>query len=155
VRRTVALPGASQPFGIAPFGIAMSPQGDAAFVALEASGQLLKFDTTSHAQTGALAIGAHPRHVPVIADGATVFVSRFVTPPLPGEGTASVTPTAATGGEVLQVDAATLGLVRTVVLQHSDKPDFETQGRGVPNYLGAATISPDGTQAWVPSKQDK
>ena len=28
------------------------------------------------------------------------------------------------------------------------------QGRGVPNYLGAAVISPDGTQAWVPSKQD-
>ena len=24
----------------------------------------------------------------------------------------------------------------------------------VPNYLGAAAISPDATQAWVPSKQD-
>ena len=40
------------------------------------------------------------------------------------------------------------------MLAHSDKPDFETQGRGVPNYLGAAVLSPDGMQAWVPSKQD-
>ena len=40
------------------------------------------------------------------------------------------------------------------MLAHSDKPDVENQGRGMPNYLGAAAISPDGTQAWVPSKQD-
>ncbi|TMD03057.1 MAG: hypothetical protein E6J01_17125 [Chloroflexi bacterium] len=44
--------------------------------------------------------------------------------------------------------------MRTIVLQHSDRPDLENQGRGIPNYLGAATISPDGSQAWVPSKQD-
>ena len=43
---------------------------------------------------------------------------------------------------------------RTITLAHSDAPDFENQGRGIPNYLGAAVISPDGTQAWVPSKQD-
>ena len=42
----------------------------------------------------------------------------------------------------------------TTVLQHSDKPDLETQGSGIPNYLGAPVISPDGTAAWVPSKQD-
>ena len=40
------------------------------------------------------------------------------------------------------------------MLAHSDLQDFENQGRGIPNYLGAAAISPDGTQAWVPSKQD-
>ena len=39
-------------------------------------------------------------------------------------------------------------------LRHSDKPDAENQGSGVPNYLGALAISPDGTSAWVPSKQD-
>ena len=32
----------------------------------------------------------------------------------------------------------------TIVLRHSDKPDAENQGRGVPNYLGAVAISPDG-----------
>ena len=52
------------------------------------------------------------------------------------------------------VGAASLAVNKTIVLSHSAKADFENQGSGVPNYLGAATISPDGTQAWVPSKQD-
>ena len=47
-----------------------------------------------------------------------------------------------------------MSVLSTIVLRHSDKPDFENQGRGVPNYLGAVAISPDGRSAWVPSKQD-
>jgi YVTN family beta-propeller protein len=149
VSRTIALPRGSQPFGMA-----MAPGANVAYVALEATGQLLRFDTATFAQTGAVGVGANPRHVSVAADGASVYVSRFITPPLPGEGTATVAPTAATGGELVVVNAATLGVARTIVLAHSDKQDFENQGRGIPNYLGAAVISPDGTQAWVPSKQD-
>src|SRR5205814_907641 len=52
------------------------------------------------------------------------------------------------------VDASGMTLLRTIVLRHSDKPDAENQGGGVPNYLGAVAISPDGTSAIVPSKQD-
>jgi hypothetical protein len=81
-------------------------------------------------------------------------VTRFITPPLPGEGTANVGTGAGVGGEVKVVNAASMSLARTVVLRTSDRPDAENQGRGVPNYLGAAAISPDGTQAFVPSKQD-
>ena len=149
ITRTIALP-----YGSMPFGIAMSPASGHAFVALEATGQLLKFDTASYAQAGSANVGANARHVSVTANGANVYVSRFITPPLPGEATATVAPTLSTGGEVLVVDAAAMNVVDTVVLRHSDKPDFEDQGRGIPNYLGAAAISPDGTQAWVPSKQD-
>ncbi len=149
VTRTITLARGSQPFGIV-----MSPVANVAYVTLEAGGQILKFDTTSYAQTGSAAIGLNARHLSISGDGARLYVSRFVTPPLPGEGTATVTPTASTGGEVLQLDATSLGLVRTIVLQHSDKDDGETQGRGIPNYLGAAVISPDGSQAYVPSKQD-
>ena len=133
----------------------MSPVANVAYVTLEAGGQILKFDTTSYAQTGSAAIGLNARHLSISGDGARLYVSRYVTPPhCPGEGTATVTPTAGTGGEVLQLDATSLGLVRTIVLQHSDKVDGEAQGRGIPNYLGAAVISPDGSQAYVPSKQD-
>ena len=55
---------------------------------------------------------------------------------------------------MLAVNAASMSVRKSIVLQNSDLPDFENQGSGVPNYLGPAVISPDGTQAWVPSKQD-
>ena len=148
VSRTLAMPRGSQPFGVA-----IAPVGGYALVVLEGSGQLLKIDTTSYAQLAGATIGANARHVSISADGATAYVSRFITPPLPGEATASVN-TATGGGQVLMLNTAAMSVTRTIVLAHSDKPDFENQGRGVPNYLGAAVLSPDGTQAWVPSKQD-
>ena len=146
--RTLAMPRGSQPFGVA-----IAPVGGYALVVLEGSGQLLKYDTASYAQLAGASIGANARHVSISADGATAYVSRFVTPPLPGEATTSVN-TATGGGEVLMLNTAAMSVTRSIVLAHSDKPDFENQGRGVPNYLGAAVLSPDGTQAWVPSKQD-
>jgi YVTN family beta-propeller protein len=146
--RTIALPRGTQPFGIA-----MVPGAASALVVLEATGQLLKFSTLSYTQTGVASVGANPRHVSVSADGATAHVSRFITPPLAGEGTV-VVDTGSGGGEIVDVGIAAMTVVRTMRLAHSDKPDAENQGRGVPNYLGAAVISPDGTQAWVPSKQD-
>ena len=151
VSNTIALARASQPYGIA-----FVPDGTHAFVALSATGQLIKLDATSLAQVGAAAVGPNPRHVSIAADGS-VYVSRFVTTPLPGESTAVVQTDAGGveyGGEVVVVNAASVSVIRTIVLQHSDKPDFENQGRGVPNYLGALAISPDGTQGWAPSKQD-
>jgi len=149
VVRTLALPRGSQPFGIV-----MSPTANTAFVALEAGGTVLRFDTGTYAQTGSIAVGANVRHLSISGDGARLYASRFITPALPGESTATVSPTASTGGEVVQIATNTLGIVRTIVLQHGDKPDGENQGRGIPNYLGAAVISPDGSQAYVPSKQD-
>ncbi|MES2634807.1 MAG: galactose oxidase-like domain-containing protein [Pseudomonadota bacterium] len=148
VSRTVQLPRASQPHGIA-----MARGIGSALVTLEATGQLLKINTGTFAIAAALAVGSNPRHVSVAADGRTAYVSRFITPPLPGESTVFVNPGTA-GGEVVVVNSATMARKRTVVLAHSDVPDGETQGRGIPNYLGAAAISPDGTQAFVPSKQD-
>ena len=149
VVKTIALPRASRPFGIA-----MSPTNALAFVVLESTGQLQKFDTSSYALLGSASVGANPRQLSISADGASVYVSRFVTPALPGESTATITPTPSNGAEVVVISAGGMSFVRTIVLQHSEKPDLENQGRGIPNYLGAATISPDGTQAWVPSKQD-
>ena len=52
------------------------------------------------------------------------------------------------------VNTSAMTVQQTIVLRHSDKPDFENQGRGIPNYLGAVAIAPDGRSAWVPSKQD-
>lgn len=153
VSRTIALPRASQPYGVV-----MAPTGGYAYVSLGATGQLRKIDVATSSTIGTLAVGNHPRHLSISGDGNTVYVSRFITPPLPGESTAVVSTTVGglpVGGEVIAINAAgTMSVLKTIVLRHSDRPDFENQGRGVPNYLAAATISPDGTQAWVPSKQD-
>ena len=148
VVQTIALPRASQPFGIV-----FAPTGSAAFVALEATGRVLKLNPSTGATLATLDVGANPRHLSIDSSGTTLYVSHFITPPVPGEGSASVQASAG-GGVVLQINAANLTLVRTIRLSHSDLPDFENQGRGLPNYLGAAVISPDGSQAWVPSKQD-
>ncbi len=148
VAQTLALPFASQPYGVA-----FAPTGGVAYVALEARGQLLKLDAASGAVLGSLDVGRHVRHVAVNSDGTQVYVSRFITPPLPGESTGLVQPGDA-GGEVVVVSAGNMTVSSTLTLRHSDLPDFEIQGSGIPNYLGAVTLSPDGLTAWVPSKQD-
>jgi YVTN family beta-propeller protein len=152
VAKTVALPRGSQPFGIV-----FAPDASAAFVALEATGMVLKLHPVTGAELGRVAVGPKPRHLSISGDSSRLLVSRFVTPPLPGEATALVQ-TAQSGvdhgAEVVLVDPTTLQVAKTVVLRHSDKSDNSVQGRGVPNYLGPAVISPDGASAWLPSKQD-
>lgn len=151
VVQTVALPRASMPFGLA-----FAPNGSAAYVALEASGQLLRLNVGTGATLASVSVGENPRQVSVTAASDRVLVSRFISPALPGEGTSSVQTQVAgapRGGEVVVVNAA-MAVERTIVLQHIDRPDSTAQGRGLPNYLGAAVISPDGRSAWVPSKQD-
>ena len=152
VIRTIALPFASQPFGIA-----AAPTGGVVYVALEAAGSCSRSMPSNDTTLDSLDVGPNPRHVSVSGDGGLVYVSRFITPPLPGESTASVQTTIGgnpVGAEIAVVNGPAMTLQNTIVLRHSDKPDFENQGRGIPNYLGAVAISPDGQSAWVPSKQD-
>jgi YVTN family beta-propeller protein len=146
---TIALPHASQPYGLV-----FSPLSGDALVTLEATGRILKLDGTTGAQTGAVAVGPHPRGITIDAAGTKLYVSRFVTPPQVGEDTATVVPTPGAGGEVVLVDAASLTVLNTIILAYSTETDAENQGSGVPNYLGAVAISPDGSFAAVPSKQD-
>ena len=152
VVRTIALPPGSQPFGIA-----AAPTGGVLYVSLEGMGRLLKIDPSNDTTIGSIDVGPNPRGVSVSSSGDVVYVSRFITRPLPGESTQSVQTEIGSerfGGEVVVVDAPAMSLRGTITLAHSDKPDFEIQGRGMPNYLGAVAISPDGQSAWVPSKQD-
>lgn len=143
----------SLPRGSRPFGLAFDPAGTAAYVVLEGTGMLLKLHPGTGAQLGSVNVGLNARHVSVTADSNRILVSRFITPPLPGENTATPA-TAGRGGEVLVVNAANLTASSPVILAHSELEDTPTSARGIPNYLGAAAISPDGLSAWVPSKQD-
>ena len=143
------LPRASQPYGIV-----MDDSG--ALVALQATGQVQRVTLTGTA--GATAnVGANPRHLALDAAADTLYVSRYITDPLPGEDTAVVTVDDGTqqfGGEVLVLDAATLTTQSTIVMQHVNRIASEHEGPGVPNYLGPVVISPAGETAWLPSKQD-
>ncbi|NIA28036.1 MAG: hypothetical protein GWP02_08270 [Desulfobulbaceae bacterium] len=145
------------PHASKPYGLAFSPTANNAFVVLEASGQLLKLDSVTGAQLASVDVGPNPRHVSIKAEGTVLLVSRFVTPRQPGEFSDTVLPETGgvtAGGEVLVVRTDLMRVFRNLKLQHSNLPDAENQGRGVPNYLGAAVFSPDGTTAHVPSKQD-
>jgi YVTN family beta-propeller protein len=143
--------------GSRPFGLVFAPDGSAAYVALEAAGRVLRLDPATGVEVGSAAVGPTPRHLSISADGSKLYVSRFITPPLPGESTATVATQdggVERGGEVLVLNPGTLGAIGVIVLRHSDDMDFENSGSGVPNYLGPVVISPDGMSAWVPSKKD-
>ncbi|MEM7279325.1 MAG: galactose oxidase-like domain-containing protein, partial [Pseudomonadota bacterium] len=144
------------------FDVASQPHGlvigdTQAYVTLEATGEVLALDVQTRDELGRASVGGRPRHVSLDASGANLLVSQFVTPAVPDEGTDSPLVDDGTnqyGGQVVALDAATLGVIETIVLQHSDRQVSEHSGPGVPNYLGPAIVSPDGTSAWVPSKQD-
>ncbi|PYJ59783.1 MAG: hypothetical protein DME24_11860 [Verrucomicrobia bacterium] len=152
VSQTVNLPRGSRPYGVV-----FDPAGANAYVALEDAGRILKLNPANGATSASLDVGPHVRHLSVTADGTVILATRFVSPRLPGEETASPQTTVGGvkyGGEVLAINAGTFTVDKTVVLEHSEVPDTSNSAKGIPNYLGAAVISPDGGSAWVPSKQD-
>jgi Uncharacterized conserved protein len=137
-----ALPYASQPYGLA-----FAPDGSAAYVALQALGRVVKLDRATRQIVASLDLPSDPdgirpqvRGVGVTADSAMVLVTRFISPD--------------EGGQVYEIDAATMTLRRTMALAPSDEPDTPTSARGIPNYLLSIGIAPDGKRAWLPSKQD-
>jgi DNA-binding beta-propeller fold protein YncE len=142
-----ALPAASQPFGV------VAGEAGSVWVALAAAGEVRRVDAEGRT-VARVAVGPDPRHLALTPDGARLLVSRFVTGSLPGESTAAVRTDAGAGAEVIVVSTDPARVERTVVLGHGDRVDTAESGRGIPNYLGAAAVSPDGRVAWVPSKQD-
>ena len=152
VIKTIKLPYASQPYGIV-----FSKKSKMAYVVLEASGVLAKIDSNKHTIVSTLKLGANPRHISINAAESLLYISRYITPAVPDEAT--IAPKTEVngvyyGGEVLVVDTHSFTLKDKIILKHSNRVDSEKSARGIPNYLGAVAISPDGHSAWVPSKQD-
>ena len=129
-----------------PFGIAMAPDGQRAYVTLEQTGQLLVLDVAARAIVATVDLAPDAvvppkvRGIAVTPDGGKVLVTRFISP--------------AERAEVYVVDTAKLAVERRIDLALDPTPDAADGGRGVPNYLTWVTISPDGSQAWLPSKKD-
>jgi hypothetical protein len=129
------------PYASQPVGLAMSPTGDAAYVSLLALGKLLKLNPTTGAIIAEADVGPAPRGIAVAHDGAEVYVTRFISNNA--------------AGEVVKVDAATMQVRGRILLKlDNETPYSSTEGRGLPNHLFSVGLSPDGGQAWVPSKKD-
>lgn len=127
------------PRGSKPYGVAFSPDGSAAYVTLEGTGQLVAFDPIGRTVTGTLHVTDTPRGIAISGDSSRVLVTRFLSPD--------------SGGEVIEVSASPFEIARTFVLGRDPGPDTETSGRGLPNYLSSLVIAPDGRSAWVPSEK--
>ena len=149
VVQTLALPRASQPYGIV-----FDPAGSAAYVACAASGALLKLDPVDRRDA---------RHREHRSECASSVDERRRTIDL-----RLALHHSAVAGRGHRTRANRRGrwrgrsaLGEPVRRRAHDQARAQrpagfrkSQGRGIPNYLGPAAISPDGTQAWVPSKQD-
>ena len=132
---SIALPRASRPYGVA-----FSPDGSAAWVSTEGTGSLLKLDPVTGDLLGSVSPGGPLRGIAISADSSRVFLTRFIS--------------GNTQGELHEINPETMELVRTIPLAIDPGPDTEASGRGLPNYLSAAAISPDGIHLWIPSKKD-
>lgn len=128
------------PYGSRPYGICFDPQKKNAYVTLQGTGRLLKIDAQTKDVLSAVDVGRTPRGIAITADGSKVLVTQFISP--------------ADKGLVRQIDARSMTVSKIIELVFDQTADFEDRGRGVPNFISSITISPDGTEAWVPSKKD-
>ncbi|CCN73079.1 NPCBM/NEW2 domain-containing protein [Vibrio nigripulchritudo] len=133
--RDIDLPRASQPYGVA-----FAPDGSAAFVTLLASGKLLKLNPSTGAVQDEVVVGHSARGIAINSDSDTAYITRFISPQSHAE-VVEVNLNGMSVGQVIQLakDTSTI-----------DGPD---RSRGIPNYLNAITISPDGGKAWIPSNK--
>jgi hypothetical protein len=120
--------------GSAPMGVAITPDGNSAFLSLESRGQLRRFSVATRQQTGSLNLGPSPRAIAITADSSRVLVTRFIS----GEEY----------GQVYDVNATAMTLTRTIPLHRDRGRDGSSSGRGVPNFVSGITISPDGQFAY-------
>ncbi|MCB9788444.1 MAG: Ig-like domain-containing protein [Deltaproteobacteria bacterium] len=139
--------------GAAPRGLVIDAATATAYVALSGPGAVGALDTTTRSLRQTLAlpldqgfIQPRPRGLALTGDGARLLASRFVSTSYSG--------TLPQVAEVYDVDTASLS-VRGVIALHVDPgPDTDHSGRGVPNYLSAPAILPDGSRAFVAAKKD-
>lgn len=128
------------PYASAPHAIVIDIPAGLAYVSLEATEQLARINTSDGSLSATLNIGPWPRALSLDFSRKTLWVARFISPE--------------NAGEVRSIDTTSFLPNPTTELAHVFEPDSLTNGRGLPNYLGAMAVSPDVIQAYVPAKKD-
>ncbi len=141
-------------YGSQPYGIVSAPSAQEAYVTLSAKGQVAVINGADRAVTASISLGGTPQGLAINGDGTLLLVSRFITAPVSGEASLTPQPTQAEGGEINIIDLNTKTLSETLYLTADLGGETEVSAPGIPNYLAAPVISPDGLSAWVPSKED-
>lgn len=132
-------------YGSAPQAVATSSDGNRVFASLyargstdPANGQLLRFDAADRTETGRLELGPTPGAIAVDGSGQRLFVARFIA--------------SEHFGEVWEVDAEDMSLVRSVALWRdrgrSGLNAGGSHGPGVPNYVSSLVIDPHQDWLW-------
>lgn len=137
----------SLPHGSRPYGLVFSPDGNHAYLALQAAGKIVRIDPATGTINATISLlpsadgrAANPRALALDASGTRLFVTRFISPD--------------SGGLVHEIDTATFTVTRSYNITADPGPDTSISSRGIPNYLTGIGITPDGTRAWIPSKKD-
>jgi cytochrome c peroxidase len=129
-------------YGSAPFAVAFNAPQNHMLVSLYGSGEVALVSTQNLQTLDRLAVGPTPRAIALSQDGARALVTRFISPDQRGE----------------VYDLGLAGSVITpagvITLRQQWGVDDRADGRGVPNYLSAIAIAPDGRHAWVSAKKD-
>jgi mono/diheme cytochrome c family protein len=113
--------------------------GTYVYVALYASGELLKIDVGQRTISARLAIGPYPKAMALA--GERLLITRFIS--------------AQDHGEVYEVDIrGDMGLTHTYIVNKVLVPDDIDHGSGVPNYLASIVIDQAGERAYITAKKD-
>lgn len=155
VLRRIALPRGSRPQGLV-----LDEARRLAYLSLEGTGRIVK--VSLDAPPPAIPPGeglAFPgaRALALAQDGKDLYVTRFISPsPATSSGGASsALPGPASGqGEVARVSLPSFSLAEVHALAFDTTGDSQLGGRGLPNALAAAAMSPDGRHVFVAGKKD-
>ncbi|MFT4534320.1 MAG: YVTN family beta-propeller protein [Saprospiraceae bacterium] len=130
----------SLPHGSNPVSILIDKIADIVYISLQGSGDILKVDASNITDLETLHVGPWPGNLALDAERNNLWVVRFIS--------------SDDSGNVSIINTSDFTIEKTVSLAKSQTADGPTNGRGLPNYLGALSISPDGTQLFIPSKKD-